>query len=118
MVEEHARVVNFEDRTFVAVTVPIAAGLEPLNPNLAGASPEATPRGSLTLAPTYSVYGDDSVTFYYNALPKGNYDFYFRARASFGGSFTEPSVRAELLYNLDVRGRSDGCELSIRPACE
>ncbi|MGA2763313.1 MAG: MG2 domain-containing protein [Spirochaetia bacterium] len=118
VVEEHARVVNFEDRTFVAVTVPIAAGLEPLNPNLAGASPEATPRGSLTLAPTYSVYGDEAVTFYYNALPKGNYDFYFRARASFGGSFTEPPVRAELLYNLDVRGRSDGCELSIRPAAE
>ncbi len=116
VVEEHARVINFEDRSFVAVTVPMAAGLEPLNPNLAGAPPEATPSGGISMTPTYAIYGDDAVTFYYNTLPKGTYDFFFRARASFSGSFTEPSARAELLYNLDVRGRSDGCELSILPA--
>ncbi|HEY9593432.1 MAG TPA: hypothetical protein VHE79_03085, partial [Spirochaetia bacterium] len=113
VVEEHVRVVNFENQSFVAVTVPIAAGLEPLNPNLAGAPPEATPRGRLTAAPTYSTYGDDAVTYYYNSLPKGTYDFYFRVRASFSGSFTEPSATAVLLYALDVRGRSEGCELVI-----
>jgi uncharacterized protein YfaS (alpha-2-macroglobulin family) len=116
VVEEHARLINFEDRTFVAVTVPIAAGLEPLNPNLAGAPKEATPSGALTLAPTYATYGDDSVVFYYNTLPKGTYDFFFRARASFEGVFSEPPARAELMYKLEVRGRSDGAEVRIMAA--
>jgi alpha-2-macroglobulin len=116
VVEEHARVINFEDRSFVAVTVPLSAGLEPLNPNLAGAPKEAAPAGRLTLAPTYALYGDDAVTFYYNILPKGTYDFFFRARASFSGSFSEPPARAQLMYNLEVSGRSDGCELRINPA--
>ena len=116
VVEEHARVINFEDRTFVAVSVPVASGLEPLNPNLAGAPKEAAPSGSLTLAPTYAIYGDDSVVFYYNSLPKGTYDFYFRARASFEGVFSEPPARAELMYKLDVRGRSDGAEVRITAA--
>jgi alpha-2-macroglobulin len=112
-VEEHTRVINFEDRTFVAVSVPMAAGLEPLNPSLAGAPPEAKPSGALTLAPTYAIYGDDSVVFYYNTLPKGTYDFYYRARASFEGAFSQPPARAELMYKLDVMGRSDGTEVRI-----
>jgi alpha-2-macroglobulin len=116
VVEEHARVINFEDRTFVAVSVPISAGLEPLNPNLAGAPKEATPTEGLTLAPTCAIYGDDSVMFFYNSLPKGTYDFSFRARASFEGVFSEPPVRAELMYKLEVKGRSDGAEVRITAA--
>ena len=116
VVEEHVRLVNFENRNFVALIVPIASGLEPLNPNLAGAPPEATPSGAPSLAPTYAIYGDDAVTYYYNTLGKGTYDFFFRARGSFSGSFSEPAARAELLYDLDVRGRSDGCAISIGPA--
>jgi hypothetical protein len=114
VVEEHARVINFEDRNFVAVAVPIACGLEPLNPNLAGAPKEATPAGRLTVAPTYALYGDDAVIFYYDTLLKGTYDFFFRARASFSGAFSVPPARAELMYDLEVRGRSDGCELRIQ----
>jgi alpha-2-macroglobulin len=43
VVEEAAELVNPEPRTMVAVVVPIAAGLEPLNPNLATAPADATP---------------------------------------------------------------------------
>ncbi len=113
VVEEHVTVVNFEDRNFVAVTAPIAAGFEPLNPQLAGAPREATPAGSITLRPTYSLYADDKVVFYYNTLPKGTYHFYFRVRASFSGSFTEPAAGAELMYDLSTRGRSDGAEIKV-----
>jgi alpha-2-macroglobulin len=115
VVEEHVTVVNFENRNFVAVTAPIAAGFEPLNPKLAGAPREAAPSGSLTMAPTYSLYADDRVVFYYDTLPKGTYHFYFRVRASFSGSFTEPAAGAELMYNLGVRGRSDGAEVKVLP---
>ena len=44
VVEEHVQVVNPKDRNFVAVVVPLAAGMEPLNP----ASPPRRPRRSPT----------------------------------------------------------------------
>jgi uncharacterized protein YfaS (alpha-2-macroglobulin family) len=113
VVEEHVRVVNPAGRNFVAVVVPFAAGFEPLNPNLATSSKDAAPAGTITLKPSYALYGDESVTFYYDTLPKGTYDFYFRTRASFTGSFAHPPARAELMYDLKVYGRSSGVRVNI-----
>ncbi len=114
VVEEHATVVNFADRDFVAIEIPIAAGFEPLDPRLAGAGSDATPANALSVEPTYSTTLDDRVTYYYNQLPKGTYHFYFRTRASFEGRFTSPQARAELMYDQSVSGLSEGCEAVIR----
>src|SRR5262249_61593023 len=86
------------------LTVPLGAGPEPMNPNLATASPDARPTGKLTLAPTYVEYLDDRAAFYYNTLPKGTYDFAFRARATVAGTYTQPPARAEMMYDGAVRG--------------
>lgn len=115
VVEEHVRVVNSEDRFYVAVEAPFAAGLEPLNPALANAPAEARPAGKLTLEPSFALYDDDRVVFYYDYLPKGTYDFYFRLRAMTAGSFTHPPARAELMYNLKVSGRSAGMRIRVQP---
>jgi uncharacterized protein YfaS (alpha-2-macroglobulin family) len=115
IVEEHVRVVNPSTKNFVAVVVPFASGFEPLNPNLATSSKDAVPAGRLTLKPSYALYGDDAVTFYYDTLPKGTYDFYFRTRSSFTGSYAHPPARAELMYNLKVFGRSAGTRIVIQP---
>ena len=114
VVEEHVRVVNPEDRFYVAVVIPLAAGLEPLNPSLATAPPEARPEGRLTLQPTYAAYLDDQVAFYYNSLPKGTYDFYFRTRAVTQGSFIQPPAHAQMMYDEAVRGNSYGVRVEIR----
>jgi alpha-2-macroglobulin len=117
VVEEHVRVVNPKERHYVAVAVPLAAGLEPLNPNLATAPPEARPRGSLSLAPSYAAYLDDEVTFYYDTLPSGTFDFYFRTRATTEGSFLQPAARAEAMYDATVHGNSAGARVDVaRPA--
>ena len=116
IVEEHIRVTNPETSNFVAVRVPFASGFEPLNPELATAPREAKPQGQLTLKPSYTLYEDDRVTYYYDHLPKGTYDFYFRLRASFEGSFTHPPARAELMYDARFFGRSDGTRIVIRAA--
>ncbi|HEY6320362.1 MAG TPA: MG2 domain-containing protein, partial [Thermoanaerobaculia bacterium] len=117
VVEEHVQVVNPKDRHFVAVAVPLAAGMEPLNPSLATAPPEAKPRGTLSLRPTYAAFLDDEVTFYYDTLPKGTYDFYFRTRATTEGSFQQPAARAEAMYDGTVHGNSAGARVEIaRPA--
>lgn len=115
VVEEHVQVVNPKDRHYVAITVPLAAGLEPLNPNLATAPPEAHPAGKITLAPTYVEYLDDRATFYYNTLAKGTYDFFFRTRATVPGSFTQPPARAEMMYDGAVRGNSAGARIEVAP---
>ncbi len=114
VVEQRVTVSTTQDREFVAVRVPIAAGFEPLNPNLATAPPEATPSGSITRAPDYSVYGDDHVTFYYDVLPRGTYEFSFRTRASFVGTYTLPPAYAELMYQREVRGNGPGSRVVIR----
>ncbi len=113
VVEEHARVVCPADRHYVAVVVPLAAGMEPLNPNLATAPPEARPEGQLTLAPTYTAFLDDHVAFYYNTLPKGTYDFYFRTRATVPGRFIQPPALAEMMYDGAVIGTSAGAVVVV-----
>jgi hypothetical protein len=111
--EEHIQLVNPEDRYFVAVTVPLAAGMEPLNPRLRNAPPEASTEGTDTLAPAYSAFLDDRVVYYFNQLPKGTFHFYFRLRAMTEGSFTEPPASAELMYDGRVRGNSPGLRVVV-----
>jgi alpha-2-macroglobulin len=115
VVEETAELVNPEARTMVALLLPIAAGLEPLNPNLATAPADATPSAEPTLAPTYTSFGDDSVLYVYESLPAGTYTFRFRARAGTVGRFTEPPATVEMMYRQGVNGASAGARISIGP---
>jgi uncharacterized protein YfaS (alpha-2-macroglobulin family) len=113
VVEEHVQVVNPNDRNYVAVVVPLAAGLEVLNPNLATAPPEAKARGVVTKAPTYVAFLDDQVAFYYDTLPAGTYDFFFRTRVSTEGTFTQPPAKAEMMYDAAVVGSSVGAQVTV-----
>ncbi len=115
VVEEHAQVINPEKRHFVVVVVPFAAGMEPLNPSLATAPKEAQPSGSLTLEPSYVQYLDDEARFYYETLPQGTFDFYFRVRAVTAGSFVHPPAHASMMYRESVRGNSPGARYVIAP---
>jgi uncharacterized protein YfaS (alpha-2-macroglobulin family) len=107
-------VVNPKDRHYVAITVPLAAGMEPLNANLATSPPEARPNGSDTQAPTHLAFLDDRVTYYFDVLPKGTYDFYFRTRASTEGRYTQPAAFAEMMYDGTVTGRSPGAKVVVK----
>jgi alpha-2-macroglobulin len=113
VIEDHVQVVNPKNRNYVAVVVPLAAGMEPLNPNLATAPPEAKSSGKLTLSPSYVAFMDDYVAFYYDSLPAGTYDFYFRTRASTSGSFIQPSAKAEMMYDSAVWASSPGARINI-----
>ena len=113
VVEEHVQVVNPKARNYVAVVVPLAAGLEVLNPRLATSPPEAKAKGSLTMEPTYAAFLDDQVAFYYDTLPAGTYDFYFRTRAQTEGSFTQPGAKAEMMYDAAVSGSSVGARITV-----
>jgi uncharacterized protein YfaS (alpha-2-macroglobulin family) len=90
--------------------------MEPLNPALETAPPEATPAGRATLEATYAAFLDDHVAFYFNNLPKGTYDFYFRTRAQIAGEFVQPPAKAEMMYDAAVVGTSPGAKVVVTPA--
>ena len=116
VVEEHVQIVNPEDRNYAVVFIPLAAGLEPLNPHLATSPPEAVPSGQLTQSPDYMEMRDHYVAYYYNSLPRGTYDFYFRTSAMFPGTFTQPGAYSRLMYNFNQTGASPGVYVSISPS--
>ncbi|PWB83091.1 MAG: alpha-2-macroglobulin [Methylocystaceae bacterium] len=113
VIEETAELVNPEDRTHVAISLPLPAGFEPLNPNLATSPAEAQPSSAPTLAPTSVSFGDDRVFYAYDVLPKGNYRFAFRARAQIAGAFTEPPGVVETMYKKGLQGVSAGRRVEI-----
>jgi len=53
IIEEHIQVQNPEDRYYVAVSAPFAAGLEYMNPRLETSGADATPEGATTNAGDY-----------------------------------------------------------------
>ena len=105
IVEEHVQIVNPKERHYVAIVIPLGAGMEPLNPDLATSPPEARPVGTITLSPTYVTYLDDHVAYYYDTLPAGTFDFYFRDRAQIPGRFVQPPAVAQMMYDETVRGQ-------------
>jgi len=115
VVEEHVELVNPEERFYVAVSVPLAAGMEPLNPHLATAPPEARPSRAATRAPDWTDMRDDAVVFFFNELPAGTYHLYVRTRAQVAGEFTQPAALAELMYQQAVRGWSSAVKVRVRP---
>ncbi|MEZ4322900.1 MAG: alpha-2-macroglobulin family protein [Myxococcota bacterium] len=114
IVEDHVQLVNPEDRTYVAIEVPLAAGVELMNPNLKTSGTDATPSKTNTRAATWTKLGDASVTYYFEALPKGTYDFYFRTRATTRGRFVQPPAIGELLYDESITGASPGAWVVVK----
>lgn len=113
VIELHARVLTEEEHGWVALVVPFAAGLEPLNPALAGAGPLARPSEQDSLAPTFVQRLDGEVRYYFARLPRGSHAFHFRVRAASEGAFVHPAPWAELMYRQEVRGRGDGLRVVV-----
>jgi uncharacterized protein YfaS (alpha-2-macroglobulin family) len=113
IIENHVQVVNPDDRAYVAITVPLAAGMEPLDPSLKTAPPEATPSAPPTLTPSYVAFLDDRVSYFYDDLPKGTYDFYFRTKAAVPGRFIQPAPDAVMMYDDAISGGGAGAIVTI-----
>ncbi|BAE51770.1 alpha-2-macroglobulin [Paramagnetospirillum magneticum] len=108
VIEDHVTVVNSADRAHIAVVVPMAAGMEPLNPALATAPPEAKPSEAVTRPPSYAAFLDDRISYFYDELPKGTYHFRIRSRATVPGRFIQPAAVARAMYDDTVNGNGNG----------
>jgi uncharacterized protein YfaS (alpha-2-macroglobulin family) len=113
VVEDSVEIVNPTERHHVAIVIPLAAGIEPLNPALATAPPEATPSAEPTLKPAYMAFLDDQVTYFYETLPKGTFSFHFRGKASVPGKFIQPAAYAQLMYDDGVNANGAGALVTI-----
>ena len=71
------------------------------------------PRSRRRLTPTWRSFDDDRVFYAYDALPKGNYRFAFRAKAQVAGAFTQPPGEAETMYQAGIHGASAGQRIII-----
>ncbi|MCA3011799.1 MAG: hypothetical protein INH41_05290, partial [Myxococcaceae bacterium] len=108
VLEVHAQLTTDEARSHVALVVPFAAGLEPLNPALETSGSDAKPSQADSLTPTSVQRLDHEVRYAFTSLPRGTHTFHFRVRASSEGSFVHPPPFAELMYREEVRGRGVG----------
>ncbi|MEZ4464224.1 MAG: alpha-2-macroglobulin family protein [bacterium] len=115
VIEEDVQLVNPEDRVYVAVELPLAAGLEPLNPALATAPPEARTSHPPTLAPDYAQILDDRAIWYFLRLPRGTYHLYLRTRATTAGRYQQPGAAAEALFDQAIFGQSPGARVDVQP---
>jgi uncharacterized protein YfaS (alpha-2-macroglobulin family) len=113
IIEEHIQVVNSETRLFVAVSAPIAAGFEPLNPRLENASSDARPSNRSTNEGDFSAFFDDRVVYFFERMEQGTYDFYFRTQALTEGEFSHPPAKAEMMYQMSVYGASAGAKAVV-----
>lgn len=120
-------------RNFVAVNDPVPGGLEPVNRELANTSQVDAGKGDFEAAggswffkfsdwqgynvSRWSFYHQelrhDSVRFYSDYLPPGNYHLSYTAQAIAEGSFTVMPTLAEEMYDPDVYGKDVTGELAV-----
>lgn len=114
ILELHTQITVDDSRAHVALVIPFAAGLEPLNPELANASSDAKPSQADSLTPAYVQRMDNEVRYYFLQMPRGTHTFHFRVRASTEGSFVHPAPYAEQMYREEVRGRGEGMRIIVQ----
>jgi uncharacterized protein YfaS (alpha-2-macroglobulin family) len=101
-------------RVHVALTDPLPAGFEPINPAFAAsgsvpADPSAGPRRGWW-GPWYEHQNmrDDRVEAFASLLWEGVYDYTYVARATTPGTFVVPPPKAEEMYSPETFGRGAG----------
>ncbi len=125
-------------RNFVAVNDPVPGGLEPVNRELATSSKVDADKGDFEAAggswffkfkdwegynvSRWSFYHQeirhDSVRFYSDYLPPGNYHLSYTAQAIAEGKFTVMPTLAEEMYDPDVYGKDVTRQLDVTAMVE
>ncbi|MDD2723228.1 MAG: alpha-2-macroglobulin family protein [Methylovulum sp.] len=120
-------------RNFVVVDDAVAGGLEPVNRDLATASEVDAKKGDFNAAGgafwfKYSDWTDfgasfwsfyhqeirhDSVRFYSDYLPAGNYHLSYTAQAIATGAFSVLPAMAQEMYDPDVYGKTEAINLQV-----
>lgn len=115
----NAVAVDLELRThqrvrYVAVDVPIPAGLEPVQLTLGKGQTAATGTGTTGRWFTRQELRRDRVLLFIDDLPPGLHRHTIHLRATSRGHYTFPPAHAEAMYIPELQGRSRATKLEVR----
>ena len=115
------RIATHEPRHFVAIEVPLPAGLEAINASLATSvgsfePTEANANRLVWASPFNHVETRDSkVVLFADELSPGTYEYRFWARATTIGKFVLKPAMASLMYQPDVWGSTAASVFEVLP---
>jgi hypothetical protein len=104
---------------WIAVTDPLPAGFEIIDPKLATfagdeAQVEQHPHTWLDeMAWDYHEARDDSARWFTDMMAAGNYELEYAARATIAGTFVAMPATVEAMYEPDVTGRTDRATIIV-----
>ena len=126
LVQVTLRIVTPVDRTLVAVTDPLPAGLEPVDTFFKTTASNYTddedadtgmmdePGEGDDGMPVWSTWvfnhrelRDDGLTLYADYMPAGIHTYQYLARATTPGDYAQPAARVEEMYRPEVFGRTE-----------
>jgi hypothetical protein len=102
--------------SYVAIEVPVPAGLEPVLDNLGkghGASGLGSEGGQLT---SHEERHPDRVLLFIDQLSAGEHRHTVQLRAITPGEYALPPARAEAMYMPEIYGRTTGARLTVSSA--
>jgi uncharacterized protein YfaS (alpha-2-macroglobulin family) len=108
-------------RVHVALTDPLPAGFEPVNPELRGSAPvendPVRPLDAYRWGPWWEHQNlrDDRAEVFSTLLPAGVYTYSYVARATTPGLFIVPPPRAEEMYSPETFGRGATERVIVQP---
>jgi hypothetical protein len=99
----------------VAVSDPMPAGLEPLDPDLSSGRVAGCEACNDSAGFDHLRRHDDRIEGFAEWLPRGTHTLRYLLRATTTGSFSAPGATAELMYLRDVYGRSSVGRVTVGP---
>ena len=106
------------DRDFLALRLPVPAGAEIIDSSLVSSQklPETTVSEEYHsyYGPVKRIY-DDEVRFFFDYFSRGKETLSFLFRTTTPGTYLTPPAVAELMYEEEVFGRTEGKRYRIAP---
>lgn len=100
--------------TYVAIEVPLPAGLEGITSTLGRGHGALRALGERAHWVSHQEVRADRVLVYADEIPPGNHETTILVRATTPGTFTWPSARAEMMYYPEIYGRTAPSRLVVR----
>ncbi|WAS90261.1 Ig-like domain-containing alpha-2-macroglobulin family protein [Nannocystis punicea] len=99
---------------YVAIEVPLPAGLEAVQQNVGKGQAAARLSGSRGWWASFEELRSDRVVVFADDLPPGTHHHTVFLRATGRGEFSLPPAHAEAMYMPEVWGRSEGARVTVR----
>jgi hypothetical protein len=100
--------------SYVAIDVPLPAGLEALQLNLGRGQASVMLQGTRGAFVSHQEARPDRIVLFADDLPPGTHHHTLYVRPTTPGSFSLPPARAEAMYQPEIYGRSAGALVEVR----